>query len=38
MYDHYIAIDWAQENMAVARLTSQLDKVYAWSAGFNADM
>jgi transposase len=27
MYDHYIAIDWAQENMAVARLTSKLDKV-----------
>ena len=23
MYDHYIAIDWAQANMAIARLTKK---------------
>lgn len=27
MYEHYIAIDWAQENMAVARMSSQQDKI-----------
>lgn len=27
MYEHYIAIDWAQENMAVARMTDKLDKI-----------
>jgi hypothetical protein len=27
MYEHYIAIDWAQETMAVARMSSQLDKI-----------
>lgn len=27
MYEHYIAVDWAQETMAVARMTSQLDKI-----------
>lgn len=27
MYEHYIAVDWAQETMAVARMTNQLDKI-----------
>src|SRR3989338_2465557 len=27
MYEHYIAIDWAQGNMAVARMSSQQDKI-----------
>jgi hypothetical protein len=26
MYDNYIAVDWAQANMAVARLTKISDK------------
>lgn len=27
MYDHYISIDWAQENMAVARMTTQKETI-----------
>lgn len=27
MYDHYIAVDWAQRNMAIARMTSRSNKV-----------
>ncbi len=27
MYDHYIAVDWAQANMAVARMTQISDKI-----------
>jgi len=27
MYDHYIAVDWAQANMAVARVTSTTEKI-----------
>jgi len=27
MYDHYIAIDWAQDCMAIARMTNKLDKI-----------
>ncbi len=23
MYDHYIAVDWAQSNMAIARMTGK---------------
>ena len=23
MYDHYIAVDWAQSNMAIARMTTK---------------
>jgi hypothetical protein len=23
MYDHYIAVDWAQSNMAIARMTKE---------------
>jgi transposase len=26
MYDHYVAVDWAQSNMAIARLTKQAEK------------
>lgn len=27
MYDHYIAMDWAQQNMAIARLTPLTGKI-----------
>lgn len=27
MYDHYIALDWAQSNMAVARMTAKSDQI-----------
>ncbi|MBI3265875.1 MAG: transposase [Chlamydiae bacterium] len=27
MYDHYIAVDWAQSNMAIARMTKESDKI-----------
>ena len=27
MYDHYIALDWAKNNMALARMTGKSDKV-----------
>lgn len=27
MYDHYIALDWAQTNMAIARMTGKTDKI-----------
>ena len=27
MYDHYIAVDWAQRNMAIARMTGKSKKV-----------
>lgn len=27
MYDHYIAVDWAQRNMAIARMTSKSKKI-----------
>ena len=27
MYDYYIALDWAQANMALARMTGKSDKV-----------
>jgi transposase len=27
MYDHYIALDWAQQNMAIARMTSSAGKI-----------
>ena len=27
MYDHYIALDWAKSNMALARMTGKSDKV-----------
>lgn len=27
MFDHYIAIDWAQSNMAIARMTASCDKI-----------
>lgn len=27
MYDHYIALDWAKKNMALARMTGKSDKV-----------
>ena len=26
MYDHYIAVDWAQSNMAIARMTAQIKR------------
>ena len=26
-FDHYIAVDWAQTNMAIARMTAKADKV-----------
>ena len=26
IYDHYIAIDWSQVNMAIARMTKKSDK------------
>lgn len=29
MYDHYIALDWAQKNMAIARMTKKSDIVKA---------
>lgn len=34
MYDHYIALDWAQSNMAIARMTKQTDflKVFEYKA------
>ena len=28
-YDHYIALDWAQKNMAIARMTAHSDKISA---------
>ncbi len=27
MYDHYIAVDWAQSNMAIARMTAQSNNI-----------
>lgn len=27
MFDHYIAVDWAQRNMAIARMTGKSDKI-----------
>ena len=27
MFDHYIAVDWAQSNMAIARMTAVADKI-----------
>ncbi len=27
MYDHYIALDWAQSNMAIARMTKQSSEI-----------
>lgn len=27
MFDHYIAVDWAQRNMAIARMTSRSNKI-----------
>ena len=27
MYDHYIALDWAQKNMAIARMTKKSDLI-----------
>ena len=27
MYDHYIALDWAKNNMAIARMTEKSSKV-----------
>jgi transposase len=27
MFDHYIAVDWAQENMAIARMTSESGRI-----------
>ena len=27
MYDHYIALDWAKNNMAIARMTGKSPKV-----------
>ena len=29
IYDHYIAIDWAQINMAIARMTKKSNKITA---------
>ena len=29
MYDHYIALDWAKNNMAIARMTEKSSKVEA---------
>lgn len=29
MYDHYVAIDWAQRNMAISRMTNQSDQITA---------
>jgi len=29
IYDHYIAIDWALENMAIARMTKKSNKINA---------
>ena len=27
MFDHYIAVDWAQSNMAIARMTGSSNKI-----------
>ena len=27
MYDHYIAVDWAQSNMAIARMTAKSNDI-----------
>ena len=27
MYDHYIAVDWAQNNMAIGRMTKESPQV-----------
>ena len=35
MYDHYIAVDWAQTNMAVARMTAVVDKISVKEAPAN---
>ena len=29
MYDHFIAVDWAQKNMAIARSTRSVEKITA---------
>ena len=29
IYDHYIAIDWSIENMAIARMTKKSNKISA---------
>ena len=29
VYDHYIAIDWATTNMAIARMTKKSNKITA---------
>ena len=26
-YDHYVAVDWSQRNMAIARMTAKSDKI-----------
>lgn len=36
MYDHYIAVDWAQSNMAIARMTAHSDEIKAIDV--NADI
>ena len=28
MFDHYIGLDWAQSNMAIARMTAKSNKVH----------
>lgn len=35
MYDHYIALDWAKNNMALARMTRRSDKVMVMEAASN---
>jgi len=29
IYDNYIALDWAQKNMAIARMIAKTDKIQA---------
>lgn len=37
MYDHYIAIDWAQRNMAIARMTAKSAQVHCIDVASNLE-
>ena len=33
IFNHYIAIDWSIENMAIARMTKKSNKITMWVTG-----
>lgn len=37
MYDHFIAFDWAQHNVAVARMTAKTDKIHLFETFANTE-